>query len=343
MIKGKQYHPIIASIFEDVKNIHDAEQIQVNCPRCQERDGLLNPDEKFNLEINTNKRVFRCWKCDSPRFSGSLGKLIKLFGTNIDFDLYESLGGNMYDFDNEYVEECETIQVQLPKEIVYFSNMDITNSEHLEAYCFLVGDRKIDREIILEYKIGFCYEGRYRGRIIIPSYDNDGMLNYFVARTYKGQKPPYTNPEADKQNIIFNEGKINWDSTIYLVEGIFDMLSTPNAIPILGKILSDRLFFLFKEKKPNIVILLDPDAIISSITILQKLKTIYFDEEYKIKIVMLTGKDDIDEIRKKDGIDKLRKTIYGARELNINDYFILNESFYNDRKNRRYRISKKHY
>ena len=90
MVKGKEFHPIIEKIFVDVNNLYNSEQIQVNCPRCQEREGLRYPDGKYNLEINTAKRVFRCWKCEEPRFSGSLGKLIRLFGSEIHYELYKS-------------------------------------------------------------------------------------------------------------------------------------------------------------------------------------------------------------------------------------------------------------
>ncbi len=41
-------------------------------------------------------------------------------------------------------------------------------------------------EDIIKYNIGFCNEGPYGGRVIIPSYDDNGKLNYFIARDYKG-------------------------------------------------------------------------------------------------------------------------------------------------------------
>ena len=63
MIKGQEFHAIIQNIFGDVHGYMQTEQLQVNCPRCQEREGLSYPDGKYNLEINTGKRMFRCWKC----------------------------------------------------------------------------------------------------------------------------------------------------------------------------------------------------------------------------------------------------------------------------------------
>lgn len=327
LIRGQEFHSIIQNIFGEVNGYLESEQIQVNCPRCQEREGLTHPDGKFNLEINTGRRIFRCWKCDEPKFSGSLGRLIRMFGTDIDYEIYKSYVGTFQDY-NFDEDEKEYVRVKLPNEIIYFSQMDITNPIHFEPYNYLVNERKLSREIILKYRLGFCLTGKYAKRIIIPSYDIDGEINYFVSRYYGNdlqikKKKPYLNPFADKDIIIFNEGIINWDSTIYLVEGVFDMLSFPvNTIPMLGKTISTTLFMKLKKLKPNIVILLDPDAYNDSVELYYKLYTIYVGYEEKIRIVKLPTNEDIDELRRNKGSDILIKTLYGARSLIIDDYFI---------------------
>lgn len=323
MIRGKEFHPIIEKIFSDVSGLNELEQIQVNCPRCQEREGLYYPDGKLNLEINTAKRVFRCWKCDEPKFSGSLGKLIRLYGSKVDYELYKSHASIFQDFTYDGNVEEEEIKVVLPEEMISFANMDANNTDHFEAYNYLVNDRMIPRETILKYRLGFCLEGKYANRIIIPSFDEFGDVNYFVARAYlKGMKPPYMNPKVDKMKIIFNEGLINWDSTIYLVEGAFEFLSFPvNIVPLLGKDISIPLFYKLKDKKPNIVILLDPDAHKTAIELFFKLQSIYVGFEERVKIVKLPTMEDLDELRKRAGKTEIIKALYGARGLTIDDYF----------------------
>ena len=73
-IRGLEYHSIIEGIFGDVNGINESEQLQINCPICD------NGENKHNLEINTAKNggIFRCWSCE-PKFSGSLRKLIRIF------------------------------------------------------------------------------------------------------------------------------------------------------------------------------------------------------------------------------------------------------------------------
>ena len=327
MVRGLEFHSIIQNIFQDVNGLQTSEQLQVNCPRCQEREGLPYPDGKFNLEINTAKRQFRCWKCDDPRFSGSLGRLVRIFGSSADYQIYKAYAGTLVDYvQNE--DEKEYVQVKLPEEMISFSQMEIGNSEHFDAYNYLVTERKISRDVILKYRLGFCTTGKYAQRIIIPSFDANGEVNYFVGRYYGSdpkikKKLPYLNPYADKDVIIFNEGLVNWDSTVYLVEGGFDMLSFPvNIIPMLGKTLSTTLFLKLKELKPDVVVLLDPDAYKNSIELYYMLQTIYVGCEEKVKIVKLPTTEDLDELRKNQGIDEVLKALYSARQLTVDDYFI---------------------
>jgi hypothetical protein len=325
MIRGQEFHSIIQNVFGEVQGLMQSEQIQVNCPQCQERDGLSEPDGKFNLEINTAKRMFRCWKCDEPRFSGSLGRLIRMFGSHSDYEMYKSYAGSFTDYDFED-DEKEYAPVKLPNEMIFFSQMESGNLEHFEAYNYLINDRMISRDIILKYRLGFCTTGKYEKRIIIPSYDKNGEVNYFVGRNYdtaNKNKRPYDNPKSDKDRIIFNEGLVNWDSTVYLVEGAFEMLSFPvNIIPMLGKTLSTTLFMKLKELKPDVVVLLDPDAYKNAIELYYRLHAIYVDCEERVKIVKIPYEKDMDELRKKRGIDEVIKSLYSARGLTVEDYFI---------------------
>jgi hypothetical protein len=343
-IRGQEFHSIIKNVFGDVNGYLESEQLQVNCFHCQARDGLSHPDGKFNLEINTSKRMFRCWKCDEPKFSGSLGRLIKTFGSRVDYDMYKSYAGIFHDyFINDDEDDTEIIDIKLPDEMILFSQMDSSNLEHFEAYNYLVLERKITRDIILKFRIGFCIIGKYAKRIIIPSYNDKGELNYFIGRYYGNdpkirKKLPYLNPKVDKDKIIFNEGLINWDSTVYLVEGGFDMLSFPiNIIPMLGKTISTTLFLKLQKLKPQVVILLDPDAYKNSIELFYTLSAIYIGYEDRVKIVKLPNNDDIDELRKFSGIDEVIKCLYQARGLMTEDYFIHKLENPNDKKyGRRY-------
>ena len=115
--------------------------------------------------------------------------------------------------------------------------------------------------MINKYNIGYCYNGAYENRIIIPSYDSKNKINYFIARSWLTKpKLKYKNPESQKEIIIWNEHLIDWEKPIYVVEGVFDSIFLPNSIPMLGKVMSENLFNLLYEKAKKIIIILDPDA-----------------------------------------------------------------------------------
>ena len=116
--------------------------------------------------------------------------------------------------------------------------------------------------MIEKYGIGFCDKGSHKGRIVVPSYNMNGELTYYIARSWDpNTKAKYKNPEAEKDKIIFKEHLINWDEDIFLVEGVFDGFFLPNSIPMLGKHMSSVLFdSLYNKSKGVVTIALDGDA-----------------------------------------------------------------------------------
>jgi DNA primase len=159
--------------------------------------------------------------------------------------------------------------------------------------------------MIEKYGIGFCDKGNHVGRIVVPSYDINGELNYYVARSWDSHtKFKYKNPEAEKDKIIFNEKLINWDNDIYLVEGVFDGFFLDNSIPMLGKHMSEMLFDkVYNNAKGNVIIALDGDAWNNAIKLYHELNGGNLYE--KIKIVKLPKDQDVCDLRG-----------------NINEYFI---------------------
>ena len=103
------------------------------------------------------------------------------------------------------------------------------------------------------------------------------------------------NPEAQMELIIFNEHLINWDEPIYIVEGAFDSIFIPNAIPMLGKFMSEHLFSVLYEKAKKIVIVLDPDAWTDAERLYHKLNCGKLMG--KVWIVKLEGEKDIADLQ----------------------------------------------
>lgn len=235
-------------------------QIQFDCPMCSQDKGLRNGDGKGNLAINYKLGVYKCWSCWTRNdMHGPIPVLIKKFGSPQNYTDYLLVAPKN---DYEYHDNTEQrLVLDLPESFLPFSEATPYNLGYNEAYAYLKG-RGLDDEIIHRFNIGFTIDGNRKNRIIIPSYDINGELNYFIARAWsKWNKFKYLNPEADKELIIFNEHKINWNATVYLVEGAFDHIVTPNSIPLLGKFVSDKLFYDLQTKaKGDVIIVLDGGA-----------------------------------------------------------------------------------
>jgi len=255
----------LTSIFESFlgeprKHNEETGQIAFDCPACSAEKGLYQGDGKGNLEINYNKGVYKCWVCnETNNMYGHLDNLVKKYANKTqirEYDLFKP------EFSNNTQHNHEKIVIRLPEGYKKLSECTSNDYKADLAKKYLY-DRGIGDDIIKEYNIGYTIVGDYKNRIIIPSYDADDNLNFFIARWFlkKKTKVKYLNPHVEKSEIIFNENKVNWDATIYLVEGTTDHIVIPNSIPLLGKFISSKLLNTLHEKaKAFIVVLLDSDA-----------------------------------------------------------------------------------
>jgi DNA primase len=120
---------------------------------------------------------------------------------------------------------------------------------------------------IVKHQVGYCEKGPYSGMLIVPSYDENGLLNYYTGRSfYENATYKHKNPSASKDIIGF-EGFVNWTEPIVIVEGAFDAIATKrNAIPLFGKKILPKLRSQILTKKvPRVYLALDPDAYKDSI------------------------------------------------------------------------------
>lgn len=223
------------------------------CPFCNH--------SKQKLQVNTETQKWHCWTCNSG------GKKLTSLLKKLDVDrktisiIREIYGDTNY---NPQTEDADTkVFIQLPKEFISLSDEPKGfNPEYRHAIHYLT-QRGISKKEIIKYNIGYCKEGLYSRRVIIPSYTSDGSLNYFVSRSYyPEEKMKYKNPPISK-NVICLESQINWNEPIILCEGVFDAITIKrNAIPLLGKFPSRQLVEkIFMSGVTDIVISLDNDAI----------------------------------------------------------------------------------
>lgn len=250
-----------------------------DCPFC-------NKTKKLEVNLTENKEgknPWHCWSCD-------------MRGTTI-FNLFKQLKvdssktqelKSLVKSSVTYKTQHNTDTLKLPLEYVSLINPPIeTDIVARHALAFLK-KRNITKSDIIKYNIGYCPTGQYKNRIIIPTYDKNGNLNYFTARSFDNSSYKYMNPEASR-NIIANEHLINWDIPLILCEGLFDAMAIKrNVIPLLGKNIPQEVMKkIVTSKVDKIYIALDKDAIKQSLKFCEKLMA----EGKEVYLVDLQDKD----------------------------------------------------
>jgi hypothetical protein len=157
----------------------------------------------------------------------------------------------------------------------------------------------------------------FRRRLIMPSFDADGNLNYFTGRAIdKDRRQKYTNCEVHKSEVIFNEMNIDWSQRLALVEGPFDLMRCrgSNATCLLGSSLPDGpLLHKILEHRPPIVLMLDNDMQDKMQSIAKMLSTC----DIEVYIADLTGHKDPGEMMP----EETAKVIAEAKRWNWMTYF----------------------
>lgn len=321
----RQYN-ILSSFLEESKQggyQSGIEQYQFCCPCCAEDNGG-KLDGKYNLEINFVLGKYHCWKCD---MKGNISRLIKRYG-NISLaseyinDIKLVLSNQLYKIDRyeELVRMIEDEEIKLPNTFTPIGDISKLRNGKLKHF---IESRHITQEMVDTYHLGYTKweneEKNVRSRIIVPSYDIKGNLTYWTGRDFTGYegRQKYLNVKADRKRIVFNEGLIEWDGDIVLVEGIIDSLVYPNCIPLMGKQLykDSRLYeLLFEKANANIIICLDSDTDIS------ETKRIYRminkgRLKNKIRYIRMEKYKDFGEIFESEGKQGLINTISQYRQF----------------------------
>lgn len=196
------------------------QQLRFNCPICEK----LGSHNKHNLEVRYMNQPWgglsHCWACG---YSGSAYKVIRDYGNRDYLPLFS--GESLH-----LEEEKPKLSFELPKHIINVLN-------HTEATTYLLS-RGLTKEKIRERQIKYCYAGKLKECILFPSFNSKGELTACIIHHYKQFRYEI---RKNSNFVLFYETFIDKQSPIILVEGVYDALVIPNAIPILGTSISEEL------------------------------------------------------------------------------------------------------
>ena len=247
MVINARLKKSLISAFGSGEKSRDGVNFAVSCPVCND-----SRKEKKKLVIRLDDARYHCWVC------GTKGKNIRWLVKKYRPGFIHLFGG----FSSNKVKELEIPPVNLPKDFIHLASYRGKDPDIKSVISYLKrrGLKKMD---LYRWRLLSCRVGQHKRRVIVPSFDYSGELNYYVARTIDDSvKPKYRNARAKKNDVIFNEIDISWKNPIILVEGIFDAIKSPeNSIPLLGSTLSKNssLYKRLAANESTVYLSLDPD------------------------------------------------------------------------------------
>lgn len=246
----------------DDRGYEKGDELSFFCPKHPARAGR----SIGQLHVNLKTDWFNCWSCG---WAGkTLVPLLRLRGNTEELQEYlqelEERRGK-----KEVKPEKKYDPVVLPDEFKSLSAP--CRSPYQKAAMAYLAQRGVSYDDILLWKLGFCEDGEYKNRIIIPSFDEYGELNFFTGRAIYENPLKYKHGNFDK-DIITNDYMIDWSRPVTVTEGAFDAIQAgENAIALQGSILSEgsRLFRKIVTSGVDTYFALDSDAFKKQLQIIE--------------------------------------------------------------------------
>ena len=267
------------------------------------------PKLEINVSLNSNgENPWHCWISDEK--GKTIRSLFRKLKVSKDvWDEHNSIFSRKYRYSNLPNSENngKTELVQLPKEYIPLWKPSTSISrKHALVY---LQRRGISPKEVLKYQIGYCEDGIYKNKLIIPSYDSNGRLNFFVGRSFYDTEYKHKNPDVSKDVVGFGMF-INWDLPIVICEGVFDAMAIRwNAIPLFGKSPQSMVQTeIIKNNVKDVYLVLDSDAFKNALRFAENL----MNEGINVYLVEM-GESDPSEL----GFDVVNEKIKNTKPLTL--------------------------
>lgn len=254
-------------------------EIRFDCPFCTSHGNT--PDTKGRLWINVDKQLFLCYRCKTR---GNLDRLFVLLGLGAapvltDWNRILELlleTADVIPEDDDSDAPCE-----YPCDVIPALENSLASRYLLAPKGEIVWKsgkgRGLTHQQIIDYGIVVGAETPFKTRIFIPTYNNAGVVVYWVARDMTGEaKAKYINPERSRRSQIFNLHRaINYQYCI-ITEGVFSAIAAgDNAVATYGKMISSaQVYKLADAGFSRYYVALDNDAMEESIDLCRSLDSL---------------------------------------------------------------------
>jgi DNA primase len=241
---------LLESVLGRSKSARGGDEAVFTCPSCNHH--------KKKLTFNLLSQKFQCWVC-GYKGHRAFQLLKKVNAPGATFGILKEID-QQYNFKKQIKQKVDPNTLTLPKEVVPIISSSAVLSRHALHY---LDQRGITKQDIVKYDLHYCEQGPLKNMVVIPSYDKDGFLNYYVGRSFDKNAYIKHKLASSTKDIIGFEMYINWDLPVILCEGVFDAMAIKrNAIPLFGKKISTTLMKkIIESKVEKIYLALDEDAL----------------------------------------------------------------------------------
>jgi hypothetical protein len=246
----------IQSVFGRADIHRDGVNVSVRCPNKECPSSQTSAQKrKFCIRLDDDRT--HCWVC------GIKGRLPKILRLHVGREaLIKYVGAGLAQ--TKYFDAPDDPKpVRLPADFRLLGPLIGTHLPHVNSFIKYLYDRGLTDKDIWYFKFGISDEGGWRNRILMPSFDSDGKLNWLVGRTILERTfPKYLDADADK-DIVFNEMNIDWTKDLTIAEGPFDLTKCDqNSTILLGSNFSEksRLFEMIARHNTPVILALDADV-----------------------------------------------------------------------------------
>jgi hypothetical protein len=241
----------------DQRGLEKGDEVVFFCPKHGASAGRKDGQLSVNLLTDT----FNCWSC-GYKSRNNLTPLLKIKG--------------MTSICRKYVEELEELRkasilnpaIEAPK--LYdqpvlppeFRSLSVPSKSYFfrRALDYLA-ERGLRTDDVLRWKLGYAETGYLAGRIVIPSFDETGELNFVVGRSFMGDSLRYKPGGKLCKDIIWNDYMVDWTAPLVITEGPFDAFVAEENVTILqGTILPDSLVRKIVLSGVDVYFAMDADA-----------------------------------------------------------------------------------
>lgn len=287
-----------------------SENIAVRCPICDPSDR-----SKRKLSIRLDDDLTHCWTCGWK--SCNLYSLIIKYADRENAEFYKQV--YLPEAHRRKLVDESVVVPMLPRDYRLLALNRTTSDPDILVVSKYAAARGLTPKDMAYFALGCSFEKQFKRRLMVPSFDENGHLNYLVTRAIDDRTyPRYVNSENHKTDIVFNELKVDWTRKLNLVEGPFDLMKCPeNSTCLLGSELNEthRLFSKILENGTSVVLCLDDDARSKADKIASTLASYNID----VSIARLPQGKDPGELSKSEMIDVLSTSMQWTREFSIVD------------------------